>query len=259
MIPTSLTISLGDVNRVYGNVNITGEDYAITNSSGLTNGDVLSINKDNIKDNGLRDSSHTENAGDYTWTINKDGLDGINLDNYHILFQNADGTNSEEGFGKSTITKADLSIVVDDASTSVGVLPEFTGTDINNSLVNGDSLEYSYGIGNGSLINNEGSYSNVIGIFVDGIFYGAADQVDWSDVDSVFKNYNVSYSLGTLTVSKASEPKPEPTPSPSLPEINLRSPYGHVYQEGWGWKRNFRERKAEVHFEDGGVKTPQSL
>lgn len=261
VIPTSLTISLGDVNRVYGNVNIIGEDYAITNSSGLTNGDVLLINKDNIKDNGLRDSSHTENAGDYTWTINKDGLDGINLDNYKIIFQNADGTTSEEGFGKSTITKADLSIVVDDASTSVGVLPEFSGTDINNSLVNEDSLEhsYSYGIGNESLINNEGSYSNVIGIFVDGRFYGDADQVNWSDVDSVFKNYNVSYSLGTLTVSKASEPKPEPTPSPALPEINLRSPYGHVYQEGWGWKRNFRERKAEVHFEDGGVKTPQSL
>ena len=262
------TITLADLEAFikYGNQdnkglqieNVDLNDYLVN----VVDGDSISITGD-AKFDYIVGSSYADDKGDritadvgsYQNSLKIEGLTLIDdSGNYELDLSGS--------VGDITVTQADLSIVVDDASTSVGFLPEFAGTNISNSLVNGDSLEhhsYSYGIGNESLINNEGSYSNVIGIFVDGIFYGAADQVNWSDVDSVFKNYNVSYSLGTLTVSKASEPKPEPTPSPALPEINLRSPYGHVYQEGWGWKRNFRERKAEVHFEDGGVKTPQSL
>ncbi|WP_281758300.1 filamentous hemagglutinin N-terminal domain-containing protein [Succinatimonas hippei] len=247
-----LTVSLDDVNRIYGNVSISGGGYTVT-STGLTNGDSLTIDSSAVKDGALRDGTHTNDAETYTWTIGTEALDGINADNYNITFINGANKSDTEGVGVSTVSKADLTIAVDNETTIVGNLPDgFSGTDINEALVNGDTFngDYAYGLinDNSYSVDVAGEYKDVIGIWINDVFYDITYEgvKDWTSVSNIFKNYNVIYTLGDLIVSK-------------LPKLDLRSPYGHVYQEGWDRQRNFRERKAEVYFHEGGVNTPESF
>lgn len=247
-----LTVSLDDVNRIYGNVSISGGGYTVT-YDGLTNGDSLTIDSSAVKDGALRDGTHTNDAETYTWTIGTDALTGINVNNYTITFINGASASSTEGVGVSTVSKADLTIAVDNETTTVGNLPDgFSGTDINEALVNGDTFnaDYSYGLinGNSFSVDVAGEYKDVIGIWINDVFYDITyeGKKDWTSVSDIFKNYNVTYTLGDLIVSE-------------MPELDLRSPYGHVYQEGWDRQRNFRERKAEVYFHEGGVNSPESF
>ena len=189
------------------------------------------------------DGKWTDNAGTYKDAIGLTGTDS--LSNYEVTVNKGD----------AVIGKADLVISIDNSQTVIGSIPDkegFTGTDIENELVNGDKLDfdYSYGIAEDDSVFEEvspaGGYE--IGVVADGHFYNNGEELG-SAFDDLFKNYTVTVMPGILTVTEKSTDA----------KIDPNNPNGYLYQEGWGWKRNFRERKAEVHFEDGGVKTPQSL
>ena len=235
-----LVLDVNDAETIYGTAfDESNYSYSIT---GLVNGDTEDILGDvsytNSVDIDQQGDKVTSDAGTYEGAL-KLNL-GNDLSNYNITINN----------GNAIIHKYKLSIDIADKETDVGITPDFTGTDINDKLVNGDSLDdYKYGIKNDSYINTAGQYT--IGIWIGDEFYDISGI--YSDWSNVFRNYIVDFSTGTLKVKGGDEPEPTPT----VPELDLRSPYGHVYQEGWDRQRNFRERKAEVYFHKGGVNTPE--
>ena len=106
----NLTVSLGDVFRVYGDLNA---DYNIADVTGLVNEDedgTVTFNKDMITDGGLVDNkTKTNNANreneHYTWSFDKEALGGVAnlLNNYSVTIND----------GKSTVTKANLKVDLD--------------------------------------------------------------------------------------------------------------------------------------------------
>ena len=73
-------------------------------------------------------------------------------------------------------------------------------------------------------------------MFYDGTFYGGGVYNNLSTLSSVFRNYDVTVDAGTLTVSAGDN-------------------FGHLHwlHRGGERVRNFRERKAGLHFVDGGM------
>lgn len=251
-----LDVTLDEVSHTYGNAD--DGIYSVTDnfSNQLVNSDkygTSDIVLTDINDQALTGNTSgrvTNNVGEgYTWSasVDTDTSTALLLQNYDITIS---------GTGKSAVNKAELIISVDNKQIIVGdTLPEFTGTDINDKLVNGDKLSLSYSY---DIIEDHDSAANTIGDYVIGILSGNSF---YSNLESLlkawdgFSNYEVSFTPGTLKVKGGDEPEP----TPAVPELDLRSPYGHVYQEGWDRQRNFRERKAEVYFHEGGVNTPESF
>lgn len=243
-----LTVSLSTVNRTYGN-------------SALTNGTAYSVTFEGLKGNDTYDSSdytltdiddgavasisgdkQTNDAGTYNWSATVTLTDSDLANNYNITGLNGtSGTVS--GTDNSIVNKAKLDIHSDDKTVAIGQIPNYTGTDINGVLVNGDSLAsgtYSYGIQDSSNINVDGQYP--IGIYLNGTYYELGD--NWENSVSFFKNYDITFTPGTLTVSANLLPANPPD----------RNPWDYLYKDNpFDRIRNFRERKAEINFVDGGM------
>ena len=259
----TLTVTLDDVERTYGNAEITNGSYGIKGGFARINGDNYSVDdfevavvegSDEALADGTTDGKVTKDAGgNYTWTgivTGKDSDGKINK-NYDIVVAN-------ESKGNSIVNKADLTITADDKTTKPGEAPAYTGTtpdELKGQLVNGDVLngfDYTFGIDNEELLNTLGSYEDVIGLFVNGTFYGGTYE-SWGTLNEVFKNYNVIFNPGTLTVSDYT------APTVVEPPVTAYLNYGHLHQDGWDRLRNFRERKAELYFHEGGMEYAEEM
>ena len=257
----TINISLDDINRVYGNSTINnsntssikdnngyGYTYEIINGNltdemkaELSNSGIIFEQKTDGAVDNVTGNKVTEKVGDYTWSADFT-LNGANENNYEFIVNGQSSNTITISGGGSKVTQADLTITVDDKTTIPGVLPGFTGTI--NGLTNGDNLNYTFGLGpNGSIINIDGVYTDVIGIVVDGQFYELGN-ADWSQ--GIFANYNVKYQMGDLTVSEQL--------MPDIPEDWPHNRWNYLFNDApFDRNKDFRERKAEVNFVDGGM------
>ncbi len=149
------------------------------------------------------------------------------------------------------VTRAQLSVTAHDKLTQLGREPEYTGTtydELNGSLVNGDDLSgfmHAFGIEDAEMLNNAGHYPGKIGAVVDGLYYYDGTH-DWSGHHGVFANYDVNVATGSLHVFV-------PVPDSSFN-------YGWLYDDApYSRKWNFRERKAEIYFQDGGMEYDKNM
>ena len=234
-----LTINVGNVTTEYGNA-FTNSDYSHT-LSGITNGDKAddinaSLGGNYVNGVSVETGKATANAGTY-----EDKLDFANynkLNNYNIKVEQGD----------VVVTKADLNIEADNITSAVGNVPKYTGTDIQQGLVNGDTISdtiYNYGVSAGTDVNVEGNYT--VGIYVDGSYYELSNP-DWSTVTGLdfLKNYNVTFTTGTLTVTEQV--------MPDLPDNWPNNRWDYLFADNpFDRNENFRERKAEVNFVDGAM------
>lgn len=241
--PANLTINLGDISRVYGNLDSKNYANFITHS-GLVNGDTdisFSITSDGaITDGTLQQPAKTDDVGNYDWTAQAASSDTFNTNNYTITYT-GNGTNGATG--KSTVTKKLVTIGANDVQINLGQKPNYTGTDINDVLVNGDKFnnDYYYGVKDSDLENTVGTHIDSVGIWIGNSFYQLSEGSDWtgSGMDAFFSNYNITFTPGTLTVGEKVEP-----------DYN----WDYLYNDNpFDRLKNFRERKAEINFVDGGM------
>ena len=96
-----------------------------------------------------------------------------------------------------------------------------------------------------------GSLGPVIGIHFGNTYLNDKSPAsDWDNVlNGLFKNYNVEFKPGTLTVQDLPEGMPEISDIPSIERH-----WNFLFDDNpWDRNRDFRERKAEVHFVAGGM------
>lgn len=230
-----LTIDLNEnVHHEYGKPNL--DDYVITGTEGLTNGDEAFEDKLDVtmtEDTALKDNNtHTNNAGEnYTWTGNISGLEGLE-NNYNITINP----------GKSTVDKGHLTITVDDSNTTVGDNPNYGGTV--DGWANGDNpndFDINFGLDDDTILDQPGKHDGVIGVIIDGTFYPSGTE------DDIFNNYDVTISTGDLTVLKPFD-------------INDNKNWSHLYKDApWDRNRDFKERKAEFNFVDGAIPLDEAV
>lgn len=232
----NLIINVGNAETVYGDA---FNDYDYTHTlSGVTNGDsdtvidgLLGGNYDNTVS--VEAGKDTANAGTY-----KDALGFVNyqqLKNYDVQVENGD----------VIINKKQITIGANNEQIFVGETPNYSGTDINGVLVNGDSLNgnYHYGVADGTVESVTGTHTGVIGIWIGGVFYDLSQNVDWTQAGSFFSNYEVNSTPGTLTVSAY-----------DIPEDWPHNRWDYLFNDApFDRNKDFRERKAEVNFVDGGM------
>ncbi|STY71870.1 Uncharacterised protein [Megamonas hypermegale] len=230
-----LTIDLNEnVHHEYGKPNL--DDYVITGTEGLTNGDEAFEDKLDVTmthDDALTDNNtHTKPAGgDYTWTGSVDGIEGLE-DNYNITINP----------GKSTVDKGHLTITVDDSNTTIGDNPSYGGTV--DGWANGDNpndFDINFGLDDDTILDQPGKHDGVIGVIIDGTFYPSGTE------DDIFNNYDVTISTGDLTVLKPID-------------INDYKNWSHLYKDApWDRNRDFKERKAEFNFVDGAIPLDEAV
>lgn len=245
-----LIININDVETTYGTAfdeSKYGYGFGNNGANGLVNGDVLEDVKDAIDsaaggyyNSGAADGTNgkvTQDAeGDYSLSFNNE-LTGTNtLKNYNIITVNN---------GDSTVNKKQITIGANDEQILVGETPNYSGTDIDSVLVNGDSLNgnYHYGVADGTIESVAGTHTGVIGVWIGGVFYDLSQNVDWTQAGSFFSNYEVNYTPGTLTVSAY-----------DIPEDWPHNRWDYLFNDApFDRNKDFRERKAEVNFVDGGM------
>ena len=222
-----IVVNLNDITRVYGNLDAKDYSNAFTfgNNAGLVNGDsglVINANADGaIAEGSVSDVKKTNNVGNYKWNGTASGVDNLNT-NYDVQI-NA---------GKSDVTKAKLTFVVDDKTITQGVPAEYTGKA--NGLTNGDTLA---GIGVGGYELDSSVNPLIIGVYEDKIGVLINGSLHLTGSDGLLKNYKVEIDPGTLTV---------------LPSFNPADDYWFGTAP-WDKKRNLRERKAAFHYVAGGM------
>ena len=246
-----ITVDLNEVIRDYGNTAIKNNGGNYTASiNGLVNGDNelgYTSNDLNItvtSDGALTGNSSgkvTGDAGDHIWTAEVTGKDGQTLTN---LSKNYNITVKDSG--KSTVNKAQITIGANNEEIHLGETPDYTGTNINGALVNGDKLNgnYQYGVKDSADENVVGEHS--IGVWIGNTFYDLSATVDWTKVEGFFSNYEVTYKPGTLTVTEQV--------MPDLPDNWPNNRWDYLFADNpFDRNENFRERKAEVNFVDGAM------
>lgn len=222
-------VKLNGVVRTYGNAAITSGGYSASNITGLVNGDnydasAIIVNKtsDGAID-GVSGSKVTNDAGGYTWsgdlTTDNAGLGK----NYNLVVK---------GNGKSDVTPAKLTFVVDDKTITQGVPAKYTGKA--NGLTNGDTLA---GIGVGGYELDSSVNPLIVGVYEDKIGVLINGSLHLTGGDGLLKNYKVEIDPGTLTV---------------LASFNPADDYWFGTAP-WDKERNLRERKAEFHYVAGGM------
>ena len=184
------------------------------------------------KDDALKDNNtHTNDVGDYTWTGDVSGIEGLE-NNYNITINP----------GKSTVDKGHLTITVDDSNTTVGDNPNYGGTV--DGWANGDNpndFDINFGLDDDSIIGQPGKHDGVIGVIIDGTFYPSGTE------DDIFNNYDVTINAGDLTVLKPFD-------------INNNKNWSHLYKDApWDRNRDFKERKAEFNFVDGAIPLDEAV
>ena len=241
----NLNITINDVNTTYGTAFNTG-DYGYTFGQGeVVNGDDEDSLKNAINaaaggyiNTGAGTDGHaTQDAGDGYSLSFADTVDKNILNNYTVAVTN----------GTSTVSKAEIAVSADSHQIYVGAPePTYTGTTIEDLLVNGDSLNgTSYGYGPQGPVDTNQSGKTEIGIHFGDTYFGSESGTDWSSAWEGFKNYSVTFTPGTLTV--------EGMPS-DMPEISDGEKWNSLLHKApWSRERNFRERKANIHFIAGGM------
>ena len=232
-----LKLTVGDANTTYG-TKFDESQYRYT-LSGNTNGDSEEVVKNLIgkvdyTNSAAKDGTNgtwTDNAGMYVGAV---GLgktkDQINLDNYDV----ASITN-----GTAKIDKALLRVRTDDQTITVGQKPNYTGRLW--GLVNGDSEEVlgqlQYGVADAKYEQTAGTYMGVIRTVNDGMY---------GELPSAYrKNYDFTHEWGNLIVQQNVRP-----PIPDVPQVITDYLWYHT---PWDKQHHFRERRAELHFVNGGV------
>ena len=196
-----------------------------------------------------RNGRKTADAGNYDDGITYDGLSEKNLlsgtraHNYKL---------ADTVIGNVKVDKASLTIKANDYSMVAGDVPSFTGTTLEalqDMLVNGDRLPegfaYSFGVEDESIFDAAGTYKDLIGLFYGDTFY---DGGVYDKLGGLFANYEVTLDPGTLTVR--------------LPQDGgFIDNYGHLHWLHRGGDRNwnFRERKAEIYFHEGGMDYEENM
>ena len=223
----NLVVNLNDITRVYGNLDAKNYSNAFTfgANAGLVNGDnglVINADKDGAIAGGtLTNVEKTNNVGNYEWNGTASGVDNLNT-NYNVQI-NA---------GKSEVTKAKLTFVVDDKTITQGVPAKYTGKA--NGLTNGDTLA---GIGVGGYELDSSVNPLIVGVYEDKIGVLINGSLHLTGGDGLLKNYKVEIDPGTLTV---------------LASFNPADDYWFGTAP-WDKERNLRERKAEFHYVAGGM------
>ena len=225
----TLQVSLNDVVRTYGNAAITSGSYSAGNITGLVNGDSykagdvkVTVTGDGAL-TGKTEGKVTNDAGDYTWSGTA-ATDNAGLDKNYNLVVTANG--------KSEVTPAKLTFVVDDKTITQGVPAEYTGKA--NGLTNGDTLA---GIGVGGYELDSSVNPLIVGVYEDKIGVLINGSLHLTGGDGLLKNYKVEIDPGTLTV---------------LASFNPADDYWFGTAP-WDKERNLRERKAEFHYVAGGM------
>mgnify|MGYP000227385892 CR=1 FL=1 len=223
----NLVVNLKDINRIYGNLEAKDYSNAFTfgNNAGLVNGDsglVINADKDGaITEGSVSDVKKTNNVGSYEWNGTASGVDNLNT-NYNVQINK----------GKSDVTPAKLTFVVDDKTITQGVPAEYTGKA--NGLTNGDTLA---GIGVGGYELDSSVNPLIVGVYEDKIGVLINGSLHLTGGDGLLKNYKVEIDPGTLTV---------------LARFNPADDYWFGTAP-WDKERNLRERKAEFHYVAGGM------
>lgn len=223
----NLVVNLKDINRIYGNLEAKDYSNAFTfgNNAGLVNGDsglVIKADKDGaITEGSVSDVKKTNNVGSYEWNGTASGVDNLNT-NYNVQINK----------GKSDVTPAKLTFVVDDKTITQGVPAEYTGKA--NGLTNGDTLA---GIGVGGYELDSSVNPLIVGVYEDKIGVLINGSLHLTGGDGLLKNYKVEIDPGTLTV---------------LASFNPADDYWFGTAP-WDKERNLRERKAEFHYVAGGM------
>ncbi|WP_304280044.1 hypothetical protein, partial [Phascolarctobacterium succinatutens] len=223
----NLVVNLNDITRVYGNLDAKdySKAYTFGANAGLVNGDsglVINADKDGAITGGtLTNVKKTNNVGGYEWNGTASGVENLNT-NYNVQI-NA---------GKSEVTKAKLTFVLDDKTITQGVPAKYTGKA--NGLTNGDTLA---GIGVGGYDLDSSVNPLIVGVYEDKIGVLINGSLHLTGGDGLLKNYKVEIDPGTLTV---------------LASFNPADDYWFGTAP-WDKERNLRERKAEFHYVAGGM------
>lgn len=271
-----ISITLDDINRTYGNSTITsgqaqgvgsgavhvsdgtndyGYSYTITNQTltdkmkeqleGMTFGNITDEAVDKLADGKI-----TADVGTHKWSASF-GLGEDSLANNFTFGEEQSSITVTED--KSHVDRANIEIIAKPEQVYVDGTPQFSGTDISSVLVNGDTIpggSYQYGT------EKLPADTSVPGDSVIGIHFGSAylngdsDASAWDSVmNGLFKNYNVTFKPGTLTVLAL------PDGMPDIPEIpGIENHWnGLLGDNPWDRNRDFRERKAEIHYIAGGM------
>lgn len=272
----TLDIQLDNITRVYGNEKVTNKNTS-TDDKHIVDADKYGYTV-SVKDKGvlvgelndemLDELFNAQNGIAFTHDKNNDGAiagtsgdrvtnnaktsydwDGdfkLNNENGNFAFAvNDDGSytyeKTVEGVQNSEVTKAELTITVNDSTTTVGIEPTYSLKSILN-LVNGDEendLKLTYNLDSDADWNKEGIYSDAIGVLIGN--------------NSIENNYVITIDPGTLTVTDSgTKPDPDPGPGPDNPH-NWQAEDKYPWYQ-WDKQRHERERKAEVHFVDGGMR-----
>ena len=264
----TINIDLGKVEHTYGNADVINGTGDFKNEAGygfefnITNSNLTQEMKDELNDKGLGFVFEKDNAltgdtsgrvtedvkdGGYTWSANFELSEELKK-NYQ--FDDNGSATLNKADGQSIVNQAKLEISVDDAETMPGVVPNFTGTNIQQGLVNGDVAgNYDYALDSSVDINVDDIYTDKIGIsFGNSETYYDLDNVDWSTIPGweFLKNYDINFDPGTLTVDSEI--------MPDLPDNWPNNRWDYLFGDNpFDRNENFRERKAEVNFVDGAM------
>lgn len=256
----TLDISLDDIYRTYGDVaNIFSDSdrkqgtkydqsYSIEGYDSWSQKlkDALgTIIVEKKGDGSLLPDDKTQNVGAYDWSAT------VTLSNTSGNIQlNDTGATSVEltGVDKAHVEKAELSFGAQDVTINLGDKPIYTASQEPN-FVNDDVFDIDYGVSNvnSSLESTVGTHEDIIGFWYNGQFYDG----DSAGLSLLFGgNYNVTFTPADLTVKEKVAPTYPDIPAWEFPGGR----WDYLYSDApFDRNKDFRERKAEINFVDGGM------